>query len=182
MNMSNPTPETSEKYPLPLRILHWLAVAGFTVLFITGPIMVDLDKTDPLRADLFGLHKSFGVIAILLLIARLRVRLRTTLLALPASLQDWETKLAHWVHRGLYALMIATPIVGWADSNLHGKPVKLFGLPLPKLFPTIEDIGTTPGLIHTVLAYTLLGLVAVHVAAVVKHRYFDKADVLGRMV
>ena len=144
--------------------------------------MVDLDKTDPLRADLFGLHKSFGVIAILLLIARLRVRLRTTLLALPASLQDWETKLAHWVHRGLYALMIATPIVGWADSNLHGKPVKLFGLPLPKLFPTIEDIGTTPGLIHTVLAYTLLGLVAVHVAAVVKHRYFDKADVLGRMV
>ena len=180
--MSNTSPETPEKHPLPLRILHWLAVAGFTVLFITGPIMVDLDKTDPLRADLFGLHKSFGVIAILLLIARLRVRLRTTLLALPASLQDWETKLAHWVHRGLYALMIATPIVGWADSNLHGKPVKLFGLPLPKLFPTIEDIGTTPGLIHTVLAYTLLGLVAVHVAAVVKHRYFDKADVLGRMV
>ena len=180
--MNNPTPEIPEKYPYPLRILHWLAVAGFTVLFITGPIMVDLDKTDPLRADLFGLHKSFGVIAILLLIARLRVRLRATLPALPASLQDWETKLAHWGHRGLYTLMIVTPIVGWADSNFHGRPVKLFGIPLPKLFPTIEDIGTTPGLIHTVLAYTLLGLVAVHVAAVVKHRYFDKADVLRRMV
>ena len=180
--MSNTSPEIPEKHPFPLRILHWLAVAGFTVLFITGPIMVDLDKTDPLRADLFGLHKSFGVIAILLLIARLRVRLRTTLPTLPTSLQAWETKLAHWGHRGLYALMIVTPIVGWADSNFHGKPVKLFGLPLPKLFPTIEDIGTTPGLIHTVLAYTLLGLVAVHVAAVVKHRYFDKADVLRRMV
>ena len=35
---------------------------------------------------------------------------------------------------------------------------------------------------NTMLAYTLLGLVAVHVAAVVKHRYFDKADVLRRMV
>ena len=73
--MSNTSPETPEKYPFPLRILHWLAVAGFTVLFVTGPIMVDLDKTDPLRADLFGLHKSFGVIAIILLIARLWVRL-----------------------------------------------------------------------------------------------------------
>ncbi len=180
--MNNSTPETHEKYSFPLRILHWLAVAGFTVLFITGPIMVDLDKTDPLRADLFGLHKSFGVIAILLLIARLRVRLRSALPTLPTSLQDWEVTLAHWGHRGLYALMIATPIVGWADSNFHGKPVKLFGIPLPKLFPTIEDIGTTPGLIHTVLAYTLLGLVAVHVAAVVKHRYVDRADVLHRIL
>ena len=180
--MSNTSPETPEKHPFPLRILHWLAVAGFTVLFITGPIMVDLDKTDPLRADLFGLHKSFGVIAILLLIARLRVRLRSALPTLPTSLQDWEVTLAHWGHRGLYALMIATPIVGWADSNFHGKPVKLFGIPLPKLFPTIEDIGTTPGLIHTVLAYTLLGLVAVHVAAVVKHRYVDRADVLHRIL
>ena len=180
--MSNPTPETPEKYPVRLRILHWLAVAGFTVLFITGPIMVDLDKTDPLRADLFGLHKSFGVIAIILLTARLWVRLRSALPALPASLQGWEVSLAHWGHRGLYALMIATPLAGWAHSDLHGRPVKLFGLPLPKLFPTIEDIGTTPGLVHTVLAYTLLGLVAVHVAAVIKHRYLDRADVLHRIL
>jgi cytochrome b561 len=180
--MNNSIPETSEKYPFPLRILHWVAVAGFTVLFVTGPIMVDLEKTDPLRADLFGLHKSFGVIAIILLIARLRVRLQSALPSLPASLQGWEMSLAHWGHRGLYALMIATPIVGWADSNFHGRPVKLFGLPLPKLFPTIEDIGTTPGLIHTVLAYTLLGLVAVHVAAVIKHRFFDRADVLHRIL
>jgi cytochrome b561 len=180
--MSNFNSELIEKYPAPLRILHWAAVAGFTVLFITGPIMVDLDKTDPLRADLFGLHKSFGVIAIILLIARLRVRLRSALPTLPSGLQDWEMSLAHWGHRGLYALMIATPLAGWAHSDLHGRPVKLFGLPLPKLFPTIEDIGTTPGLIHTVLAYTLLGLIAVHVAAVVKHRYFDKSDVLHRII
>jgi cytochrome b561 len=180
--MNTSTPETPEKYPFPMRILHWLAAAGFAVLFVTGPIMVDLDKTDPLRADLFGLHKSFGVIAIILLVARLRVRLRSALPALPARLQGFEKSLAHWGHRGLYALMIATPIVGWADSNFHGRPVKLFGLPLPKLFPTVEDIGTTPGLVHTVLAYTLLGLVAVHVAAVVKHRYVDRADVLHRIL
>ena len=78
--------------------------------------------------------------------------------------------------------MMVTPAVGWADSNLHGHPVKLFGLPLPVLFPKVEDIGTTPGYVHTVLAYTLLGLVAVHVAAVLKHRYFDRNDVLRRII
>ncbi len=180
--MSDTNPETPEKYPAPLRILHWLAVTVFTVLFITGLIMEDLDKTDPLRADLFGLHKSFGVIAIILLIVRLWVRLRSTLPDLPPSLQDWEVTVAHWGHRGLYALMIATPLAGWAHSDLHGRPVKLFGLPLPKLFPTIENIGSTTGLIHTVLAFTLLGLVAVHVAAVIKHRYVDRTDVLHRIL
>jgi len=78
--------------------------------------------------------------------------------------------------------MVVTPLVGWADSNLHGRPVKLFGLPLVKLFPTVEGIGNAPGYVHTVLAYTLLGLVAIHVAAVIKHRYFDRADVLQRIV
>lgn len=174
--------ETSEKYPALLRILHWVMLLGFVLLFISGPVMVDLDKTDPLRRELMGWHKSVGVMAILLLIARLTVRLRSKLPAFPSNLRAWESQLALWVHLGLYALMIATPLTGWADSNLHGKPVKLFGLELPKIFPTVEEIGTLPGDIHTVLAYTLLVLIAVHVGAVIKHRYFDRADVLRRML
>lgn len=180
--MSATSLATPVKYPTPLRILHWLAFAAFTFLFITGPIMVDLDKTDPLRRDLFNLHKSVGVVAILVLVIRVAVRLRSVLPALPASLQNWEVSLAHWGHRALYLLMMVTPLVGYADSNLHGRPVKLFGLDLPKLFPTVEDIGGTPGYVHTVLSYTLLGLVGVHIAAVIKHRYCDRSDVLNRIV
>jgi len=180
--MSTPTLPTPAKYPAALRVLHWAAAAAFTFLFVTGPIMVDLDKTDPFRRDLFNWHKSVGVIAILLLAVRLAVRLRSALPPLPSSLQEWEASLAHWGHRGLYALMIATPLVGWADSNLHDRPVKLFGLALPKLFPTVEGVGGVPGYIHTVLAYTLLGLVALHVGAVIKHRYVDRADVLPRIL
>ncbi|MFM8331469.1 MAG: cytochrome b [Candidatus Methylumidiphilus sp.] len=174
--------QTPEKYPAPLRVLHWATFAAFLVLFITGPIMVDLDKTDPLRRNLFDWHKSLGVIAALLLAVRLTLRLRSTLPALPDSLRRWEARLAHWGHYTLYALMAVTPIVGYAHSNLHGRPVKLFGLELPKLFPTVEHLGGPAGYVHTVLAYTLLGLIAVHVAAVLKHRYIDRADVLPRIV
>jgi len=144
--------------------------------------MVDLDKADPLRREMMGWHKSVGVIAILLLAARLLARLRSALPNLPATLQEWEAKLSHWGHKALYALMIVTPFSGWADSNLHDRPVKLFGLPLPKLFPTIEGIGTTPGYVHTVLAYTLLGLIGLHLATVIKHRIFDRFDILQRII
>jgi cytochrome b561 len=174
--------ETVDKYPAKLRIIHWATVVAFVFLFITGPIMVDLDKTDPLRADLFGLHKSFGVIAIILLVLRIRVRWNSVLPAFPTSLQSIEISLAYWGHRLIYALLIITPIVGWADSNLHGRPVKLFGLPLPKLFPTLENIGTTPGYIHTILAYSLLTVLSVHIAAVIKHRYIDRVNVLSRIL
>lgn len=144
--------------------------------------MVDLDKADPLRREMMGWHKSAGVLAILLLAARLATHLRSLLPALPISLQSWEANLAHWGHRALYALMVLTPFADWADSNLHDRPVKLFGLPLPKLFPTVEGIGPTPGHVHTVLAYTLLGLIGLHVAAVIKHRFFDRSDVLRRII
>jgi cytochrome b561 len=78
--------------------------------------------------------------------------------------------------------MAAVPLTGWADANLHGHPVKLFGIPLPGLFPAVEGVGALPGYVHTVLAYGLLALVGVHLAAVVKHRYWDRADVLRRML
>jgi len=174
--------ESLEKYPKSLRLIHWTAFALFLMLFVSGPIMVDLDKADPFRRELMGWHKSVGVVALLVLALRLAVRLRTALPALPESFKAWELGLAHWGHRLIYLLMIVIPFTGWADSNFHGRPVKLFGLPLPTLFPTIEGIGTTPGLVHTILSYSLLGLVGLHVAGVIKHRFIDRADVLHRML
>jgi cytochrome b561 len=57
---------------------------------------------------------------------------------------------------------------------------------MPKVFPTmemwgainVEDLADT---LHTYLAYLMLAVAVVHVAAVVKHRWFDGHDVLGRM-
>jgi len=179
-----PPTDTNEpdQYSKPLRLLHWAMAALFLLLFISGPIMVDLDKTDPFRRELMGWHKSVGVLALLSWIARVAIRARTHLPALPDVFTAWEKQAAHWGHRLIYALMLVTPLTGWADSNLHGRPVKLFGLPLPTLFPKVEDIGTLPGYVHTVLAYTLMGLAALHVAAIIKHRYVDHTALLRRML
>ena len=170
------------KFPVPLRIVHWLMLAGFILLFVTGPIMVDLGKEDPLRLTLFNLHKSIGVLALLFVGPRLFLRVRSVLPPFPAELQQWEKKFAHFAHLLLYGFMLIVPLSGWAIADLHGRPVKLFGLTMPKLFPTVAEIGSVPGLVHTVLAYTALGVIAFHLAGVLKHRYLDRQCVLRRMI
>lgn len=171
-----------DKYPLPLRALHWLMALCILALFALGMIMVDLDKQDPMRAALFGVHKSLGVLVLLLFIARLAVRWRMAMPEPAPGFVAWERTLAHWAHRGLYVFMAVTPLIGWAYSDLHGRGVKLFGIAMPKLFPTVEGIGRWPGELHGYLAYALLGLVVLHIAAIIKHRYLDRSCVLKRML
>ena len=166
------------KYPAPLRFLHWTIAALILAQFLIGPVMVDLDKADPLRGTLFGLHKSFGV----LVLVRLAVRWRAVLPAVPERFSAFEIRLAALVHPALYLGMLLVPLSGWLVSDLSGRGVRLFGLPLPKLAPTVEGIGTWPGEVHTVVAFTLLGLVALHVGGVLKHRYLDRTCILHRML
>lgn len=175
---ANPEP----KYPRTLRILHWVMTVGFLFLFTTGPVMVELGRDDPLRLSLFNLHKSIGVLALAFVAIRIAVRLRSVVPDFPPVLSVWERGAAHFAHRLLYLAMVIVPLTGWLASDIRGRAVKLFGLPLPKLFPTIANVGTWPGLLHTVVAYTLLGIVAVHLVAVLKHRLLDRHCVLRRIL
>ena len=57
---------------------------------------------------------------------------------------------------------------------------------MPKVFPTMETLfgfklETATATLHMWLAYAMLGLAMVHVAAVVKHRWIDGHDVMYRM-
>ena len=73
-------------------------------------------------------------------------------------------------------------LTGWAKVNFDGDAVSWFGIALPRLLPeTGETLQQLTEDTHMVLAHVVLVVVVVHVAAVVKHRWFDRHDVLGRM-
>ncbi len=182
---------TAQKYPLSMRILHWLRAAILLGTLLVGLLMVNLpDDATAKFETLYPNHKQFGVLALLLVLVQVALRLvfRGRLPGASIGLKAWENTLSKLAHKALYALMIIVPLMGYSMSSTFtqsdGVPFFFFGH-LPELLPKNDGWFEIFQLLHRVLAYTLLGLIALHIAGALKHRFFDKntdADVMKRML
>lgn len=173
------------KYPLPSRIIHWLMAAIILFLLGLGIYMTKiLPKDAPNHLEVYNLHKSLGAVILILVFIRIFNRLINKAPALPPTLAKSEQILSHLGHFGLYVLMICVPLSGYLMSNSFGFPVHLFALELPVLIERNFELGKFFILAHEFCAYGLLGLVTIHVLAVIKHRFFDlpENNVLKRMI
>jgi len=177
---------SAERYGAVSRLLHWLMALLILAMIGIGAYMTDLDKEDPLRAQLFTLHKEIGVTILALAVIRILWILVSRPPVMPATLQRWEVVLAKSTVGLLYLLMLATPIAGYLLTNTGGKPISYFGLfDLPSLMAKNHDLHETLEEVHQFLAFSILALVGLHFAGALKHRFLDKdpeADVLKRML
>ena len=161
-----------------------MALLIFSLLAV-GIYMTQFMATDsPNHLQTYELHKSFGVIALILIFIRIINRFIKKPPILPESISRIERILSHLGHFGLYVLMLIVPFSGFLMSNSFGFPVKFFSIELPVMVGTNFELGKLFALLHELSAYGLLALIAVHILAVIKHRFFDKAenDVLKRML
>ena len=79
--------------------------------------------------------------------------------------------------------MFVVPLSGYFYSLAAGFPVVYFGvLPLPVLIEPDPQLKQWLVLLHHLLAWILLVLLVVHVAAALKHRLVDHDGVLERML
>lgn len=174
-----------QKYHISSRILHWSMAVIIIFLLGLGIYMANfLPKDAANRMDIYMLHKSFGVLALGLIVIRLVNRFINKAPALPEAMNKFEKLAAHIVHAGLYLLMIILPLSGYLMSNAFGYPVGFFGIELPFLMEKNEQVGMIFHEIHEIAPYVLIGVLVLHVAGAIKHRYFDKPenDVLRRMI
>jgi cytochrome b561 len=103
--------------------------------------------------------------------------------ALPDSISRLQQIGSHIVHGFLYVLLFAVQISGWLMSSAKGFKTVLFGvLPLPDLIGKDKELGKILEVVHQSLNYILLALVVLHIAALIKHRFIDRDDVLTRML
>lgn len=184
-------PGTATKYPLSMRIMHWLRAVLVIGLIWSGWFMTGLPEDTPTATfDLFyPNHKQFGVLVWLLALAQLAIRWRSraVLPRTPETLLGWERLLSHAVHRLMIALTFLIPVLGYLMSSSFSQSdgVPFFFIhKLPELLPKNDNAFETFQALHEYSAYVLLLLVVLHIAGGLKHRLLDKggdADVLPRM-
>ena len=172
---------TTGKFALPARILHWLMAAMIlSMLFIGIGMVASVSE----RHDwLVGIHKPLGIAILVLAVVRLAVRLRHPPPPLPADLPALQKLAAHASHWLLYALMIAIPLVGWAMLSAGGYPVMLSdSLRLPSIFPAGPVAFAILRHLHTWLAMLLFLTFLAHLAAALYHGLIRRDGVLASML
>jgi cytochrome b561 len=137
----------------------------------------------PNKLRLFNYHKWIGITVLLLGAVRVAWRLIYRPPDLPATMAQWERSAARAMHLLFYALLVAVPLSGWLMSSATGFQTVWFGvIPLPDLIGKDKEFGRFLLELHSNLNYLLLGLVAVHVAAALKHQFFAHDNILTQMI
>jgi cytochrome b561 len=161
-------------------LFHWLMAILVIGMLILGLYMADL-PVGLEKLKLFGIHKEFGILILMLVIVRSmwRVSNITPYLTMP----KWEVIAARTVHWAFYIFMFAMPISGWLISSYAGVPVSFFGLfVLPPLVSPDKNLMRLFQDIHGWLAYGLMLTIILHVLAALKHHFVNKDDILKRML
>ncbi|MCX2934635.1 cytochrome b [Mycobacterium sp. CVI_P3] len=168
-----------DRYPVRTRILHWLtAVLVFSALFI-GFVMVNSLGS---YGALVGVHMTLGMLLLLLVVVRAANRFTHRTPPLPATVGSIEHRMVVGSEIGLYLLMLAQPLVGWAMVSASGRPVVLFSrLTLPPIAPFDADLYFLLRQTHSTLAYLLVAAIAAHVSAVLLHTLTLRDRMLSRM-
>ena len=170
------------QYGIVTKFLHWLMALIIIGMLALGLYMSALPISEE-KLQLYGIHKEFGILILMLVIFRITWRIGNIVPLLPNTIPAWQKFAAHAVHWALYGFMFALPITGWLMTSAAGLPPSFFGLfTLPALLspnPVWLNLFVT---IHTWLAYGLIATFGAHVGAALKHHFINKDDVLRRML
>jgi len=185
MLMSTAAPSTCydspQGYGLVSRIMHWSMAALFAWQFVSSALHA-WDREAAVSKWFWSSHVSLGVTLLALgalraLWALLNLRRR------PPAGAGAIGSLARLGHAGLYALMVAVPVVAMARSYGPGKGLTVFGMPLfeatGREHSALVALGNT---LHGWLGWALLAVICGHVFMVGLHHYAWRDGTAARML
>ncbi|MEO7433303.1 MAG: cytochrome b [Dokdonella sp.] len=166
------------------KFFHWTVVLLLLVQGTLGLIMVNLPKK-PNVIPLFTFHKSLGLTILLFAILRLLWRAFDRRPQEPASMPRSQVVGARIGHALLYTLLFAVPLSGWLfDSASSLRPLFWWNVvQIPSLTGGKDDaIKAFAENAHEWLFWSLFLVAAGHAAAALVHHFFNRDDVLRRML
>ncbi|MDD9716565.1 cytochrome b/b6 domain-containing protein [Dinoroseobacter sp. PD6] len=170
------------------KTLHWLTVALILALIPLGIIANDMPFATgeelSRKAFVFSIHKTLGVTAFFVALARVAWMLSQPKPAPLHPERRLETFAAETVHWTLYATLLLVPMSGWIHhaATTGFAPIWWpFGQSLP-FVPKSDTLAHTFASLHIIFERVLVIALVLHVAGALKHRFFDRDLTLQRML
>jgi cytochrome b561 len=177
-----PTRTQPVRYGVPAQFLHWVIAALIVIQFVLGLIQEDL-PVGVRKLGILARHKSVGMTILMLAILRLAWRLWHPAPPLPPAMRPFERWAARATHVAFYVLLFAMPLTGWMMSSAKNYSVSWFGLfTWPNLIGKNEAAFNLLRSTHDALSALLFIIAVLHILAALKHHFWDRDDVLLRML
>ena len=166
-------------YGIVSKVLHWLSAI---ILFIQIPLgfyLVDLDFDDQ-RITIEDIHVTLGLTIFYIIIIRLINNILNPTPKLDPSIFKGQRFLAKLNHVLLYIAILAITISGILKKLFNGETLTI-------IFREIQinenfDLADQFYEIHIIANYILIGLIVIHITAVIIHKMFFEDNLLKRIL
>lgn len=169
-----------EKYSSLQIGIHWLVF----LLVIGAYCAMELRGFFPrsYRPYFNMVHVSCGISILVLMVARLLVRLKQKSPPIVPKPKPWMTGMAHLGHLVIYLLFIILPIIGLVMIYNRGNPWIAFGITMPHAAEANFDLADNLKEYHVLLANIGYYVIGLHALAALLHHYVWKDNTLLRMM
>jgi cytochrome b561 len=165
------------------RAAHWIVAALAIAVIGLGWALVGAPRGSDSRELLLLLHRSVGLLILILMVFRIIWRLTHPPPPFPAGFPRLEAAAAYANHALLYVFFLVMPLSGLLNAAAAGHSVSFFGLfAIPPLIPENPLLAKVAIAIHLAGQFVIYALVAVHVAAALTHHFVRRNHILDRML
>ena len=173
---------TNDQYGFVAKCFHWGLFILIATLLAVGIYMANQSFT-PELFTFYKWHKTFGVVALVLIVARLVWRFLSPPPPLPIDTHWFEKWAAHGTHMVLYILILVMPLSGWAMSSAAPFPNLILGnVELPALVAQNEADAKFFSTIHFWSGRLLIAVLMIHASAALFHHFIRRDNILVRML
>ena len=177
----NVTSLPAKRYDVIAIGFHWVMAVLIGGAAIMG-LMIDDVPRGPPRFAWVNTHSVIGASILVLVVLRLVWRKRNPPPALPADMHPLEKKVSTPVHHLLYTLIVLVPVFGVVNLFYRGRGIDFgFFQIQPGILQNRSVVGVVAE-IHSLLAFSLMGLVGLHTVAALWHQFYRRDNLIGRML
>ena len=169
---------TLTEYGIITKALHWLSAI---ILFIQIPLgfyLVDLDFGEQ-RITIEDIHVTLGLTIFYIIIIRLINKILNPTPKLDPSIFKGQRFLAKMNHVLLYITILSITVSGILKKLFNGESLIIIfkEIVINENFELADQFYA----IHIFSSYTLIGLIAIHIMAVIVHKLFFKDNLFKKM-